>query len=210
MRPRHLTALAVVAAVTAVSGCGSSSGTTTTKDLHLDYAYYNPLSLVIRDQQLLEKKATTSPGCSPRAATRPTRDCGPRPWTSAPPAVPPHCWRGPTAPDQDGRRLRPGRVDRAGGRQELAHQRSGRSEGQEGRGHQGHRPVLFPVAIACHSGAFARGYRDRQPATRRRQDRARARRRRRMVRIGPFMAETIQQQAPASSTATRTSIPVVC
>lgn len=56
MRPRHLTALAVVAAVTAVSGCGSSSGTTTTKDLHLDYAYYNPLSLVIRDQQLLEKK----------------------------------------------------------------------------------------------------------------------------------------------------------
>lgn len=56
MRPRHLKALAVVAAVTAVSGCGSSSGTTTTKDLHLDYAYYNPLSLVIRDQQLLEKK----------------------------------------------------------------------------------------------------------------------------------------------------------
>lgn len=56
MRPRHLTALAVVAAVTAVSGCGSSSGTTMTKDLHLDYAYYNPLSLVIRDQQLLEKK----------------------------------------------------------------------------------------------------------------------------------------------------------
>ncbi|MBZ4559096.1 aliphatic sulfonate ABC transporter substrate-binding protein [Mycobacterium avium subsp. hominissuis] len=56
MRPRHLTALAVVAAVTAASGCGSSSGTTTTKDLHLDYAYYNPLSLVIRDQQLLEKK----------------------------------------------------------------------------------------------------------------------------------------------------------
>ncbi|EUA41629.1 ABC transporter, substrate-binding, aliphatic sulfonates family protein [Mycobacterium avium subsp. avium 2285 (R)] len=48
--------MAVVAAVTAVSGCGSSSGTTTTKDLHLDYAYYNPLSLVIRDQQLLEKK----------------------------------------------------------------------------------------------------------------------------------------------------------
>lgn len=56
MRPRNLTALAVVAAVTAASGCGSSSGTTTTKDLHLDYAYYNPLSLVIRDQQLLEKK----------------------------------------------------------------------------------------------------------------------------------------------------------
>ncbi|ELP48166.1 hypothetical protein D522_01046 [Mycobacterium avium subsp. paratuberculosis S5] len=48
--------MAVGAAVTAVSGCGSSSGTTTTKDLHLDYAYYNPLSLVIRDQQLLEKK----------------------------------------------------------------------------------------------------------------------------------------------------------
>lgn len=28
--------------------------------------------------------------------------------------------------------------------------------------------------------------------------------------LDPFMAETIQQQAPASSTATRTSIPVVC
>lgn len=56
MRRRYLTTLAVIAAVTAVSACGSSSGTTATKDLHLDYAYYNPLSLVIRDQHLLEKQ----------------------------------------------------------------------------------------------------------------------------------------------------------
>ncbi|WP_437339727.1 aliphatic sulfonate ABC transporter substrate-binding protein [Mycobacterium colombiense] len=44
------------AVVTAASACGSSSGTATAKDIHLDYAYYNPLSLVIRDQHLLEKQ----------------------------------------------------------------------------------------------------------------------------------------------------------
>ncbi|WP_430915700.1 aliphatic sulfonate ABC transporter substrate-binding protein [Mycobacterium colombiense] len=42
--------------VAAASACGSSNGTATAKDLHLDYAYYNPLSLVIRDQHLLEKQ----------------------------------------------------------------------------------------------------------------------------------------------------------
>ncbi|GAB1813197.1 aliphatic sulfonate ABC transporter substrate-binding protein [Mycobacterium sp. MUNTM1] len=51
-----MTTLAVIAAVTAVSACGSSNGTATSKELHLDYAYYNPLSLVIRDQHLLEKQ----------------------------------------------------------------------------------------------------------------------------------------------------------
>lgn len=56
MTRRYLTTLAVITAVTAVSACGSSSGTTATKDLRLDYAYYNPLSLVIRDQHLLEKQ----------------------------------------------------------------------------------------------------------------------------------------------------------
>ncbi|WP_459968867.1 aliphatic sulfonate ABC transporter substrate-binding protein [Mycobacterium sp. MUNTM1] len=56
MKRRYLTTLAVIAAVTAVSACGSSNGTATSKELHLDYAYYNPLSLVIRDQHLLEKQ----------------------------------------------------------------------------------------------------------------------------------------------------------
>jgi sulfonate transport system substrate-binding protein len=46
----------IAAVVTAASACGSSSGTATAKDIHLDYAYYNPLSLVIRDQHLLEKQ----------------------------------------------------------------------------------------------------------------------------------------------------------
>lgn len=57
MKRRYLTTLAVtVAVVAAASACGSSNGTATSKDLHLDYAYYNPLSLVIRDQHLLEKQ----------------------------------------------------------------------------------------------------------------------------------------------------------
>lgn len=57
MNRRYLTTLAMtVAIVAAASGCGSSSGTATAKELHLDYAYYNPLSLVIRDQHLLEKQ----------------------------------------------------------------------------------------------------------------------------------------------------------
>lgn len=56
MTRRYLTTLAVITVIAAVSACGSSSGTTATKDLRLDYAYYNPLSLVIRDQHLLEKQ----------------------------------------------------------------------------------------------------------------------------------------------------------
>jgi sulfonate transport system substrate-binding protein len=51
---RYLTAILVIAGVTAGSGCGSSSPTTAAKDIRLDYAYYNPLSLVVRDQHLLE------------------------------------------------------------------------------------------------------------------------------------------------------------
>lgn len=57
MKRRYLTTMAMTAAIVAVaSACGSSNGTATAKDLHLDYAYYNPLSLVIRDQHLLEKQ----------------------------------------------------------------------------------------------------------------------------------------------------------
>jgi sulfonate transport system substrate-binding protein len=57
VKRRYLTTLAMtVAVVSAASACGSSNGTATAKDLHLDYAYYNPLSLVIRDQHLLEKQ----------------------------------------------------------------------------------------------------------------------------------------------------------
>lgn len=57
MKRRYLTTMAMAAAiVAAASACGSSNGAATAKDLHLDYAYYNPLSLVIRDQHLLEKQ----------------------------------------------------------------------------------------------------------------------------------------------------------
>lgn len=57
MKRRYLTTMAMTAVtVAAASACGSSNGTATAKDLHLDYAYYNPLSLVIRDQHLLEKQ----------------------------------------------------------------------------------------------------------------------------------------------------------
>ncbi|ORV40104.1 ABC transporter substrate-binding protein [Mycobacterium conspicuum] len=54
MKGRYLAAISIAASI--VSACGSHSGTTATKDLHLDYAYYNPLSLVVRDQHLLENR----------------------------------------------------------------------------------------------------------------------------------------------------------
>jgi sulfonate transport system substrate-binding protein len=41
--------------IATVAACSSNSGQTASKEVHLDYAYYNPLSLVVRDQQLLEK-----------------------------------------------------------------------------------------------------------------------------------------------------------
>jgi sulfonate transport system substrate-binding protein len=54
VKGRQLTAtLAVIAAVAA---CGSNPGKTAAKDIRLDYAYYNPLSLVVRDQHLLESR----------------------------------------------------------------------------------------------------------------------------------------------------------
>lgn len=51
-----LTFISVLAGAVAVSGCGSHAGNTATKDIHLDYAYYSPLSLVVRDQHLLENR----------------------------------------------------------------------------------------------------------------------------------------------------------
>lgn len=56
VKARYLAAVSVVAAVAAVAGCGGHGGTTAAKDIRLDYAYYNPLSLVVRDQRLLEKR----------------------------------------------------------------------------------------------------------------------------------------------------------
>lgn len=56
MKGRYLTAILVVAGVVAVSACGSNNPTTAAKDIRLDYAYYNPLSLVVRDQHLLESR----------------------------------------------------------------------------------------------------------------------------------------------------------
>jgi sulfonate transport system substrate-binding protein len=54
MKGRYLTALLTVAGATAVSACGAEPGKTAAKDIRQDYAYYNPLSLVVRDQHLLE------------------------------------------------------------------------------------------------------------------------------------------------------------
>lgn len=54
MHARYLSAVSMLAAVTALSACGSHGGTSASKDIRLDYAYYNPLSLVVRDQHLLE------------------------------------------------------------------------------------------------------------------------------------------------------------
>lgn len=56
MKGRRLTSISVMATVIAVSGCGSNSGNSASKDIHLDYAYYSPLSLVVRDQHLLENR----------------------------------------------------------------------------------------------------------------------------------------------------------
>lgn len=56
VRARYLAAVSVLFWATAVAGCGSHTGTTATKDIHLDYAYYSPLSLVVRDQRLLENR----------------------------------------------------------------------------------------------------------------------------------------------------------
>jgi sulfonate transport system substrate-binding protein len=56
MKTRYLTALLAVAIVVAASACGSNGGKTASKDIRLDYAYYSPLSLVVRDQHLLENR----------------------------------------------------------------------------------------------------------------------------------------------------------
>jgi sulfonate transport system substrate-binding protein len=56
VKGRDLTVVSVVASVIAVSGCGSHSATSASRDIHLDYAYYSPLSLVVRDQHLLENR----------------------------------------------------------------------------------------------------------------------------------------------------------
>src|SRR5262249_14691507 len=53
VRIRYLTTLLLVAGVTA---CGSNAAHQASKDVHLDYAYSNPLSLVVRDQHLLENQ----------------------------------------------------------------------------------------------------------------------------------------------------------
>lgn len=56
-----LTAMVVVLAA-AVSGCvaGEGSGGSGAREIHVDYAYYNPLSLVVRDQRLLENQGITT------------------------------------------------------------------------------------------------------------------------------------------------------
>ena len=57
MRFRWLAVAVLSVVIAAASACGNgNSGQAAAKDIHLDYAYYNPLSLVVRDQKLLENK----------------------------------------------------------------------------------------------------------------------------------------------------------
>lgn len=56
MKARGLIALMITGLAMTVSACSSGDSADTSKDIRLDYAYYNPLSLVIRDQKLLENK----------------------------------------------------------------------------------------------------------------------------------------------------------
>jgi sulfonate transport system substrate-binding protein len=58
VKSRRLTTILVIAGVLVASGASgcSSHANTASKDIHLDYAYYNPLSLVVRDQHLLEDR----------------------------------------------------------------------------------------------------------------------------------------------------------
>jgi hypothetical protein len=70
---RYLTTVLVAAGVVAASACSSNAGNTADRDIRLDFAYYNPLSLVVRDQVCWKTGATTSPGCFRRAVTKPTR-----------------------------------------------------------------------------------------------------------------------------------------
>jgi sulfonate transport system substrate-binding protein len=56
MKTRYLSTLLAVAVVVAASACGSNGGKAASKDIRLDYAYYSPLSLVVRDQHLLENR----------------------------------------------------------------------------------------------------------------------------------------------------------
>ncbi len=59
MKRPQLTAFWVLIAITVTSACGSGGGRTAAKDIRLDYAYYNPLSLVVRNQRLLESRGYT-------------------------------------------------------------------------------------------------------------------------------------------------------
>src|SRR6201996_7347074 len=58
VKSRRLTTILAIAGVLVAAGAsgGGSHPNTAAKDIHLDYAYYNPLSLVIRDQHLLENR----------------------------------------------------------------------------------------------------------------------------------------------------------
>ncbi|MBU8808149.1 aliphatic sulfonate ABC transporter substrate-binding protein [Mycolicibacterium goodii] len=56
MRIRHLATMLAAVALAATSACGSEGSQSSDKDVRLDYAYYNPLSLVVRDQKLLENQ----------------------------------------------------------------------------------------------------------------------------------------------------------
>lgn len=63
MNTRHRASLAIaITAALGLMGCASGEGGgSSASTLRLDYAYWNPLSLVVRDQQCLENRLDGTP-----------------------------------------------------------------------------------------------------------------------------------------------------
>ncbi len=56
MKWRGPVAALILGVTLAATACGSEGDSSSSKEVRIDYAYYNPLSLVVRDQKLLEKQ----------------------------------------------------------------------------------------------------------------------------------------------------------
>jgi len=60
LRSAFTTATVTTAAALLLAGCAQGEGSTSNGSVRLDYAYWNPLSLVVRDQQCLEEQGLTT------------------------------------------------------------------------------------------------------------------------------------------------------
>lgn len=56
MKWRGPVAALILGVTLAATACGSEGDSSSSKEVRIDYAYYNPLSLVVRDQKLLENQ----------------------------------------------------------------------------------------------------------------------------------------------------------